>query len=102
MTTPGTPEYCNPVDNGVGAEYNPLTEVGYYGTSNPYQDPKRGAIDTVEGNGCSSCSEDNDVALEQFDLLQNLEDLIGRSVTVSDNDSGTIPLGSFPYIVACC
>lgn len=30
------PAYCAANDNGVGEEYNPLKEFGYYGGENPY------------------------------------------------------------------
>ena len=30
------PSYCAANDNGVGEEYNPLKEFGYYGGENPY------------------------------------------------------------------
>ena len=105
MTAPGSPLYCNPVDNGIGAKYNPLTELGYYGASNPYQDPKRGAIDTVVANCLDafafSCDENERTVLEQFDLLQNLEDLVGRSVTLTDVNNND-PNDPQPYGDSCC
>ena len=109
VTDPSSTKYCNPVDNGIGTKYNPLTELSYYGASNPYQDPKRGAIDKVVANGCddfivsdSLCQSEpeNTAKLEQFDLLQNLEDLVGRSVSVTDFDNATDPRE--PYFTACC
>ena len=39
--------------------------------------------------------------LKQFDLLQNLEDLIGRSVTLTDVEV-TDGVAADPAITACC
>ena len=109
VTDPSSTKNCNPVDNGIGTKYNPLTELSYYGASNPYQDPKRGAIDKVVANGCaekspsdSECVDqpENTAGLEQFDLLQNLEDLVGRSVSFTEFNNATDPRE--PYGTGCC
>ena len=72
----------------TGKEFNPLTEFNKYGQSNPFQDPTRGRIDSCTFDPVAndpsqvSCLIGKSLEDGQDILMQNTEDLIGRSITV--------------------
>ena len=87
----------------TGPEFNPLTERNKYGQLNPFQDPSRGRIEscTLEQDPNNAdirgCGIGKTVADGQEYLLQNVWDLMGRSITVF-----VVGAGGVESSLGCC